>query len=165
MVSAPIAVIAAQKVCLVVRVFAAATATYNDQYPVSLSASFAYSNSAIVDALARNDLTLVGTTNGSGLQLTKTVDKATVNSGQTLLYTITYLNQSTGALSAVKIFDSTPAYTVYTSAACGTLGTGLSACSLTTQPTVGQPGNLQWTLTGALASGASGTVTFTVTVQ
>lgn len=164
LVSAPLAVIAAQKVCLVVRVFAATTAAYNDEYPVSLSASFAYSNSAIVDALARNDLTLIGTANGAGLHLVKSVDKATASPGEVLTYTITYKNQSTGTLSSVKIYDSTPAYTVYTSGACGTLATGLSACALTTQPTVGQPGNLMWTMTGALASGASGTVTFAVTV-
>jgi uncharacterized repeat protein (TIGR01451 family) len=152
-------------VCLVVRVFAATAAAYNDTYAVNLAGSFAYANSAIVDALARNDVTLIGTASGAGLHLAKSVNLAAASPGQTLVYTITYTNHSSGTLSSVRIYDQTPTYTVYASGACGTLGAGLTNCALTTQPGVGATGGLSWTLTGPLASGASGTVTFSVTVQ
>jgi hypothetical protein len=36
---------------------------------------------------------------------------------------------------------------------------------VTAQPAVGAAGSVEWTLTGALPSGATGTVVFTVTVQ
>lgn len=164
-ITAVFAVVAAEQVCLVIKVSAPQTAAFNDQYPVTVGASFAYSNSAIVEALARTDLTLIGTASGAGLYLSKTVDKASAKSGDVLTYTITYTNNSTAPLSQLKIFDATPSYTVFTSAACGTLGATLSACNVSTQPTVGTAGSLEWTMTGSLASGAVGTVTFQVTLQ
>ncbi len=67
---APIAggipVIAAQNVCILVRVFASETAAYSEQYPLTLNASFAFANSALTDALARNDLTVVGDAGEAG---------------------------------------------------------------------------------------------------
>jgi hypothetical protein len=54
---------------------------------------------------------------------------------------------------------------VFVSGACGTLGTGLTGCALTTQPAVNGTGAVKWTLTGSLAPGASGTVTYRVKVQ
>jgi len=165
LVSGAISTTAAQQLCLVVRVFASDVAAYNDEYPVTLAAAYAWSGSALSETLSRNDLTMIGSANGSGLVLTKAVDKATAASGATLTYTITYKNNGTGPLSQIKIYDNTPAYTVHTSAACGTLGSGLTGCAVTTQPAVSASGPLLWTFTGSLASGATGTVTFTVTVQ
>lgn len=162
---AAVAVAASDKVCLIIKIAVPPTAAFNDQYPVAVGASFAYANSAIVDTLARNDLTMVGTASGAGLYLSKTVDKASAKSGDVLTYTITYTNNSTAPLSQLKIFDATPSYTVFTSAACGTLGATLTACTVTTKPAVAAAGSLEWTMTGSLASGAVGTVTFQVTVQ
>ena len=42
---------------------------------------------------------------------------------------------------------------------------GLATCSLATQPAAGATGPLVWTFNGSLAPGASGSVSFTVTVQ
>lgn len=165
LVTAAIAMTAAQQICLVNRVFASQVAAYNEEYPVTIAAAYAWSGSALSESFSRNDLTMIGTANGAGLVLNKVVDKATAASGATLTYTITYSNQGSGPLSQIRIYDATPAYTVHTSAACGTLGSGLSGCTVTTQPAVSGTGALLWTFTGSLASGASGTVTFTVTVQ
>lgn len=164
-VTAAIAMTAAQQVCLVNRVFASQVAAYNEEYPVTIAAAYAWSGSALSESFSRNDLTMIGTANGAGLVLNKVVDKATAASGATLTYTITYSNQGSGPLSQIRIYDATPAYTVHTSAACGTLGSGLSGCTVTTQPALSGTGALLWTFTGSLASGASGTVIFTVTVQ
>ncbi|WP_293865144.1 hypothetical protein [Steroidobacter sp.] len=160
-----IAVVAAQNVCILARVFASETAAYNEQYPLTLSATFALANSALSDALARNDLTVVGDAGEAGFLLTKAVDRATALPGQILIYTITYTNRSLGPLTTIKIYDTTPDYTVFTSAACGTLATGLTGCTLTKVPTVSTAGAIEWTLAGSLLPGATGTVTFQVTIQ
>lgn len=160
-----ISVVAEQNVCILARVFASETAAYNAQYPLTLNATFAFANSVLTDALARNDLTVVGDAGEAGLRLTKAVDRATALPGQVLVYTITYTNFSTGPLSTIKIFDSTPAYTVFNTAACGTLATGLTGCTTTAVPAVGTTGNIEWTLAGSLLPGATGTVTFQVTIQ
>lgn len=132
---------------------------------MTLNASFAFANSALTDALARNDLTMVGNAGEAGLRLTKVVDRATALPGQVLIYTITYANYSNGPLTTIKIYDTTPAYTVFNSAACGTLATGLSGCTTAAVPVVGATGSIEWTLAGSLLPGATGTVTFQVTIQ
>jgi len=164
-ITGSIVVTADQTVCILVRVFASDTAVYNEQYPLTLSASFAFANSALVDALIRNDLTVVGDAGEAGLLLTKAVNLATAVPGQVLVYTITYTNRSTGPLTTIKIYDSTPAYTVFTSAACGSLASGLTGCAVTTIPAVGASGAIQWALNGNLLPGGTGTVTFQVTIQ
>ncbi len=82
-----------------------------------------------------------------------------------MIYTITYTNHSNGPLTTIKIYDSTPAYTVFNAAACGSLAVGLSACTTTASPAPGAIGNIEWTLAGSLLPGATGTVTFQVTIQ
>ena len=160
-----IPVVAAQNVCILARVSASETAAYNEQYPLTLNASFAFANSALTDSLPRNDLTVVGDAGEAGLRLTKVVDHATALPGQVLIYTITYINHSNGPLSTIKIYDSTPSYTAFNSAACGTLATGLSGCTTTAFPAAGATGSIEWTLAGSLLPGATGTVMFQVTIQ
>lgn len=158
-------VAAAQNVCVLVRVFASETAAYDAQYPLTLTATFSFANSALIDALTRNDLTVVGDIGEAGLRLSKAVDRATALPGEVLVYTITYTNYSNGPLNTIKIFDSTPAYTVFNSASCGTLALGLSGCTTTSSPSAGSTGAIEWTLAGSLLPGATGTVMFQVTIQ
>lgn len=100
------------------------------------------------------------------LRLEKVVDKATATPGSVITYTITYTNDSSGSLSSIVINDATPAYTLFQSAACGTpLPTGVTGCSVTTQPGAGAAGTIQWTLTGNMNSAQTGTVTFSVKVD
>jgi len=164
-VPASIAVLAGQTVCLVERVDAPAAAPPGATEQSALSASFTYmgASPALSSSAGLTDLTTVLAT--GGLVLTKSVDKATARPGDTLTYTITYTNVSGSTLSAIAIQDATPPYTVYVAGACGTLGAGLTACGVTTQPAVGATGALKGTLTGALAPGASGTVTYQARVQ
>jgi len=164
-VPSSIAVTAGQTVCLVERVTAPAAAPPGATEQSALSASFTYTGAspALSGNGALTDLTTVLAT--GGLVLTKSVDKATAKPGDTLTYTITYTNVSGSTLSAIAISDGTPPYTVYVAGGCGSLGAGLSACGVTTQPAVGATGALQWTLSGALAPGASGTVTYQARVQ
>jgi uncharacterized repeat protein (TIGR01451 family) len=98
-------------------------------------------------------------------KLTKGVDKTDALPGGLITYTITYQNVGQTTLSDLKVQDATPAFTLYKAGACGTLGAGLAGCTLGTQPAAGATGALVWSFNGSLAPGASGSVTFTVTVQ
>ena len=165
-VSGAIATTSGLKVCLVVKVLAPVTAPYNTNFPLTVSASFAYTGISMTDAQNRNDLTITGDGKDAGLRLTKAVDKSTAKSGDTLSYTITYFNAGDKALTVLKIYDFTPPYTVFGAAACGTpLPTGLTSCTLAAQPAAAATGNIRWDFAGSLNPGGTGTVTFSVTLQ
>ncbi|MFT3736853.1 MAG: hypothetical protein QM776_17885 [Rhodocyclaceae bacterium] len=163
--SAAIAVVADQKLCLIVKANSPANAPLNAQYRQSLAAAFTYANSAISWNGTRLDLTLIGSASDAGLVLIKTVDKTTAAPGETLAYVIRYENRSKGVLQNLVLFDSTPAYTTFLAANCGSLPNQISACTVSVKPAVGATGALRWTLTGTLQSGASGTVGFSVLLQ
>jgi len=97
-------------------------------------------------------------------KLTKAVDKTNATPGSTIVYTITYQNSGTTTLTALKIADTTPAFTTYADSSCGTLPAGL-ACAVAAKPEVGANGKVEWGITGTLAPGATGNVTVTVKVE
>lgn len=166
-VSGPFGVVAGESVCLLLKEFVPSGAPFNAQNSVTLTASLAYANAVppLSAVSTRADTTTVGQPGGSGLSITKSVDRATVLPGQTLTYTITYLNQASSPLSSIVIHDTTPPFTQHVSAACGApLPADLSACTVTSQPAAGGTGAIEWTLTGTLAPGRSGTVSFTLQV-
>jgi hypothetical protein len=68
-------------------------------------------------------------------------------------------------LATLVIYDATPAFTTFVSAACpATLPAGITTCSVSTQPAVGASGALQWTFTGSLAASGSLTMTYQVKI-
>ena len=156
-------VVADQAVCVIVKVFVPQTAANDTRATYTLTTSFAYANSTLTGQAQRQDVTIVGS--ADGLQLVKSVDKTVAASGAVITYTLTYTNVGSAAVSAVRIRDTTPAWTLLASATCGALPAGITACNVTAQPAVGGAGSVEWTLTGALPSGASGSVVFAVTVQ
>jgi uncharacterized repeat protein (TIGR01451 family) len=89
--------------------------------------------------------------------------------GNTLQYTLSFTNTTGGTLTGVSFKDFIPTNTTYVSSACGSLATGITACSATyTPPVVGPPavaGYVTWTLTGTMANSATQTVTMNVTVN
>ncbi|MEK7322405.1 MAG: hypothetical protein AABZ84_04920 [Pseudomonadota bacterium] len=156
-----------QQVCIVVKVGVPVNAAYNAQYPLTVSASFTYINAspALTGTQSHSDLTTVSNPAEAGLKLTKTVDKNVAQSGEVITYTVSYINNSSAALSNLKINDSTPAYTVFNAASCGALPAGLTVCTLTAQPAAGAAGAIEWTFTGTLISGGSGNVGFSVILE
>ncbi len=98
-------------------------------------------------------------------KLLKAVDKAGAVPGTTIAYTITYQNTGGTTLNNLKIVDATPAFTVFGTGSCGTLGAGLTGCAVSSKPAAGVAGNVEWTFTGTLLPGATGTVTLQVLVQ
>jgi large repetitive protein len=166
-VTAGIAVVAGEQVCLVVKEFIPAAAPIGAQNVVTLTANFAYTNAVplLSASLSRTDTTTVGNSTSSGLRLTKSVNQATALPGATLIYTITYRNDSTGPLSTLLINDATPAFTTFLSAACAPVPATLTGCSVSSSPAVGALGSIVWTFTGTLAPTSQGTVTFSVQVN
>jgi parallel beta-helix repeat protein len=164
-ISSPVSVNAGQQICILVKEFIPAGAPLNATNKITVTASFVYSGAPSVPAATatRTDLTTVGNGTTAGLTLVKSVDKTTALPGETITYTITYTNNSTGGLSDVVIYDSTPAFSTYTGIGSGPLPNDLTGVS-TAHPNVGEEGPLSWTFTGTLAPGGTGTVTFSVTL-
>ena len=170
-----LSVSAGQKLCLIVKVSTPAGAAAGAQSTASLSAAFLYTNAspALAATLAASDVTTVGAP--GTLSLTKLVSNLTqggaaatavsANPGDTLQYTLTATNNGAQSLATLAIYDATPAFTTFVSAACpATLPPGISACSVSTQPAVGAGGALQWTFTGSLAASGSLAVTYQVKI-
>jgi len=174
-ITGAMSVTAGQKVCLVVKVQVPAGASSGAQSALTLSAAFTYTNAApaLAATTSASDVTTVGTT--GTLMLMKLVSDVTLggsaatsvnaNPGDTLQYTLTATNNGSGALATLVISDATPSFTTYLSASCpGTLPTGITGCTVSTQPAAGGSGAVQFTFSGSLSSGAALAVTYQVKV-
>src|SRR4029453_11201122 len=118
---------------------------------VTVRADFTYTDAtpALSSSHVVTDTTLVGNPSTAGLTLIKSADKATARPGEAIMYTITYANTSSGNLTNIILYDSTPAYTTFLSATNGPLSTNLTGIVITA-PTPGTAGSVRWTLNGAL---------------
>lgn len=174
--SGSVAVTAGERVCIVVRDLIPANAPVNAQDAIAVTASFTPSGGGAAQTITRSDLTTVGAAGSAGLLLAKTVRNLTTGgaagtsnvaaSGQTLEYTVSYSNPGSASVSTIVINDATPAFTRFVSAACVLpLPASLTGCTVSTQPAVNASGAIVWTLDGALAPGAGGSVSFRVSVQ
>jgi uncharacterized repeat protein (TIGR01451 family) len=160
-----LAVAAGQTLCVLLRHVIPVAAPAGAAESVLLGASMDYKGAAPALASVAS-LVDVTTSGGAGtLEITKAVDRASALLGDVLTYTITYRNSGATPLTSIVIQDATPAWTVFESAACGSLGGGLAGCGVSSQPAAGASGPVTWSLAGALDPGAGGTVTFRVRVQ
>ncbi|MBL4760568.1 MAG: DUF11 domain-containing protein [Mariprofundaceae bacterium] len=151
--------------CILDKQFVPSNMAYDSRNLVTVTATFTYvpTNANLpVKTYTRTDTTIVGQ---EGLILHKAVNLPVAKPGQVITYTITYTNPTQGVLNNIVIHDATPAYTTFTSASCGTKGTGITACAAGTTPTAGQAGSIAWSLTGSLQPNGSGTVQYKVTVN
>jgi uncharacterized repeat protein (TIGR01451 family) len=164
--AAPLSVVAGQQICILIKDSIPVTAPFNAQHQITVTAQFQYTgaNPSLSRSLTRTALTIVGNPTTAGLALTKAVDKQTALPGETLIYTITYSNNSSEPLNNIVVFDSTPAFTTFVSAAAGALPANLSGVTISS-PGVGNSGPIQWNFTGTLAPAQTSTVTFRVLVS
>jgi uncharacterized repeat protein (TIGR01451 family) len=173
LVSGAITVTAGQQVCLVVKQFIPAGASYGSSNSATITASFTYTNASpgLSATFVASDVTTVGAP--SALALKKLVSNVTrggststsvtATPGEVLQYTLTAQNNGSSALNTLVINDTTPAFTTFVSAACpGTLPSGITGCTVSTQPGAGAAGSLQWTFTGALGAGTQLAVSYQV---
>jgi uncharacterized repeat protein (TIGR01451 family) len=174
-ISAAITVTAGQQICLVAKVQVPGGAVAGAQSALTLSAAFQYSNAnpALTASAAVSDVTTVGAT--GTLTLVKLVSNLTqggaaatsvnANPGDTLQYALSATNSGAQSLSTLVISDSTPAFTTFVSATCpAVLPSGITGCTISTQPAAGASGSLQWTFSGSLSSGAVLAVTYQVKI-
>ena len=170
-ISAAITTTAGTPVCVIVKVSVPPGAAVGAQNLASLQAVFSYTNASLPLSvtLANEDLTTVGSAGGAGsggLALVKSQDNASPLPGGRIVYTITYTNQGSGGISAIRINDATPAFTRFFSAACvAPLAAGLTACSVSASPVAGASGAIEFTLVGTLLPSATGQVSFVVDVE
>jgi uncharacterized repeat protein (TIGR01451 family) len=162
-ITGPLTVAANERVCLILKVYAPASATSGARNRSTLSATFAFDASDLSASHAQIDVTTLG--EDGTLHLTKTVDKESASPGEVITYTIEYHNTGPQPLSRLTVRDSTPAYTRFASAACAALAPDLTACRIGQQPAVNTRGGIEWIFDGALAPDAKGTVIFSVTVE
>lgn len=165
--TAPITIAADDQVCLIVKDSSPSGAPFGSTNQILVTANFTYTNASPVlpnDVLTRNDLTRIGPGSTAGLELAKAVDKAIASPGETITYTITYTNNGQGDLRDIIIYDNTPAYTNFQSAAAGSFPNALTAVVIT-DPGMGNTGAIVWTFTGTLAPGSEGTVSYEVNVD
>lgn len=169
-ITAAVNVNAGKTLCLLVKEFVPTGAPLNATDASTLSATFTYTNSAspaLTATYSVQDITTVGASTDAGLRLEKLVDKTTARPGDTLVYTITFTNDSSKPLGTIVVSDMTPAYTTLEEAvACpplAALPADLTGCT-PSAPSVGGTGAIKWTFTGTLRPSQAGTVTFSVRV-
>ena len=166
-ISAAITVVAAEQVCLINKVTIPTGTALGVQDIATLQASFTYTNASpalLGAALVVLDTSTAGVGSG-GLVLTKTADKATALPGETITYTISYKNNGSTPISTIIISDTTPAYTNFFAASCGSLPAAVTTCTVSTQPALAGVGSIQWQLGGSLNSASTGQVSFSVKVN
>ncbi len=162
-ITAPLVVTAGQQIAVLTKVFTPLGAPQNSAQTLSVTAALTYANApAIIESITRTDLVTIAA--GSGLILTKSVDRATARAGDDITYTLTYRNSGNDSIGNLVINDTTPAYTTFRSGATGALPANLTAVA-TVFPGVGVAGPVRWTFTGTLPPGGSGTVSFVVRLQ
>jgi mucin-19 len=169
------ALTAVQQLCIIVKSNIPFNAPYSATDLINVTASFTPMSGPIV-TYTRVDITTVGSAQGSGLVLSKSVRNVTQGTpagtsnmarpGNVLEYLITYTNTSNSPLSTIALADTTPAYTTFLTADCVTpLPNNIATCVASTVPTMGGMGAIVWTVTGSLIPMQVGTVRFRVTVQ
>jgi uncharacterized repeat protein (TIGR01451 family) len=158
-----IAVAAAGQVCIVLRESVPPGAVLASNDLVTVTADFATGGGA-ASQLSVTDLTTVGLP--AGLVLVKSVDKATAEPGEQLVYTITYRNDGAAPIGSLVISDATPTFTTFVlgSAQCAApLPASITGCAPSPPPA--PTGGVSWALTGSLDPGQSGSVTYAVTID
>ncbi|MCF3648616.1 hypothetical protein [Synoicihabitans lomoniglobus] len=165
-IDGPLAVVAGERVDLVVKVLVPDAAPIGAQYVSVLAAELTAANAPALTftPASRTDLTEVGDTGANGLILFKEVDKDLALPGETLTYTIRYTNQGSTPISQLVVRDATPTFTKLVAAPPPPLAEGLTAVTLT-NPGAGGTGALTWTFAGELLPGAAGEVSFSVVLD
>jgi len=172
----PKAVVAGQQVCVVVSTQTSAGVGPSASYTYGITASTAFSGTAVTD-LVRND-DAIGAGTGQELvlrklvtNLTKASGEGTTNSGDlgdVLRYRIVMSNPSNEAAADVVVYDETPAYTALNGPVPSpiTLANGVT-CALTVPSSnvAGYSGPLQWNCPGSFPPGGEGSVTFDVQIS
>lgn len=167
------------QVCLLVRQFVPAEAGQGATRTVIPRAVFSYGVGIPDQTLTVQDITTVSA-GATGLELIKAVDQTQANRGDTLTYTLTFVNHSAKPITNLSINDATPPYTGFLSASWAGTPASLGTCTKTTPVATGGlgcavttgenpagqvTGPIRWGFTGTLNPGETGIVTFRVRIN
>jgi uncharacterized repeat protein (TIGR01451 family) len=167
------------QVCLLVRQFVPAEAGQGATRTVIPRAVFSYGVGIPDQTLTVQDITTVSA-GATGLELIKAVDQTQANRGDTLTYTLTFVNHSAKPITNLSINDATPPYTGFLSASWAGTPASLGTCTKTTPVATGGlgcavttgenpagqvTGPIRWGFTGTLNPGETGIVTFRVRID
>jgi uncharacterized repeat protein (TIGR01451 family) len=179
---------AGENACVIVQQLIPADAPQGATNQVDVRADFTFA-AATPSLSATYSLADVTTVGSAALDLKKEVRNVTTNGafgannqarpGDVLEYRITFTNNAAAPITDLAISDTTPAYSTFLSADTAPLPASLTACVKNTPanpapaPAVAcsaiqaasGTGPIKWTFTGPLDPGASGSVTFQVTVD
>lgn len=159
----PIGVSAGQEVTVLLKVSIPQGTVPGMRLETVLRASFALANAAppLTQLQAVSDYTLVLPSSAPPLTLTKSVNAPAASPGSTLVYTITFTNPGTVAVTNLVVSDLTPAYTTYLSSSTVSVPASLGTATVSA-PAIGASGPIHWAFSGVLAPNASGSVEFRV---
>lgn len=144
--------------CVLMQVQAPADANEGDSATLTLQADFEFTGATpeLSKKYSVADVTIVSTAT-AGISLEKYTNKQQAKPGDTMVFTLRYVNTSEQTIDDLLIEDVQPLWTTIQDQQCGERPSGIEAC----QPL--QNGeHLSWQLDGRLAPGDSGSVSFTV---
>lgn len=165
-ISAQRAMTRGESICLIVRTSVPLGVPDGGENAIIVQADFSFANAnpTLDQTYTRNDKVTVGEDVTAGLKITKEVDLDQALPGTELTYTITYINNGTDPITTLEIKDSTPAYTIFKEASCGSLPNSLTGCNITA-PSLDGTGGVIWAFEGALDPGQTGTVSYKVEID
>lgn len=115
------------------------------------------------DSAKKGTATCTTTVAAPALVLSKSVDKANAKAGEAIVYTITYQNSGSTSVQSVVITDAVPSGTTYVTNSVTLSGSQKTDASDSDEVTV-SAGTIT-IVVGNVAAGASGTISFRVTVN
>ncbi|WP_058119740.1 GEVED domain-containing protein [Photobacterium kishitanii] len=171
------------QVCVLVKVIVPDNVPLHAVYNYQLNADLAFANTSETRRVSDVDTIKVSFHGAGELEIEKAVKNITTNGtegrsnqaipGDELEYKIYFINNGSGPITAIKLYDAVPEYS-YLSQVIGCtspetlLPSSIVSCSIiTTDGTnaMSYEGGIEWQLGGTLAPGESGYVTYRVIVK
>ncbi len=173
---AAVTVVPGEDVCVLLDVFVPINAVAGASSNVIISADLQFADDAdtghgITDQLDNNDVTTALSAPSGRLVLDKTVRNLTLGEaagtsnsglpGHTLEYIISYRNTGPGQITDLEVNDALPAFTT---AVGGSVVCGTTPANLVCTPAIAGEA-LNWTFTGSLLAGETGSVSYQVLID
>ncbi|SMY39136.1 hypothetical protein PAND9192_04011 [Photobacterium andalusiense] len=174
---------ATTQVCVLVKVMVPANVPLHAVYNYQLNADMAFTNTTETRQVSDVDTIKVSFSGAGELEIEKTVQNITTSDGENrsnqakpgdvLEYKIYFINNGSGPIDTIKLFDAIPEYTelaevLNCTSPATLLPSSIVSCNVQAVDdtnAVGYEGGIEWQLGGTLAPAESGYVTYKVKVK
>ncbi|WP_087821270.1 GEVED domain-containing protein [Photobacterium aquimaris] len=174
---------ATTQVCVLVKVMVPANVPLHAVYNYQLNADMAFANTTETRQVSDVDTIKVSFSGAGELEIEKTVQNITTSDGESrsnqakpgdvLEYKIYFINNGSGPIDTIKLFDAIPEYTelaevLNCTSPATLLPSSIVSCNVQAVDdtnAVGYEGGIEWQLGGTLAPAESGYVTYRVKVK